>query len=446
MAWYRRGKLAADTFRSFASKINTKTPITQLDSRVCQTGYLISATNRAKISGFSSYSSISQRFGLQGGANRNLASPFDGVAKRFYYVDRNNVRHFRPRGPQRWFQNPRIVLTVVIVGSGIFITIYFGNKETIPYTKRTHFVLLSKDMEKKLGESQFNQMKAQFKGKILPAIHPDSIRVRLISKDIIEGLQKGLRKEQVWSDMGYASELDIPHEGVGQGTLMAWSESEKLEGKWSREDEILDDKWVQKSRKKAQERGSEPATSHLESLNWEVLVVNEPIVNAVCMPGGKIIVFSGLLEHFKTDAEIATIIGHEVGHAVARHIAEGITKNLWFAIVNLILYQFVTPDIVNTMSALLLRLPFSRRMEMEADYIGLLLMASAGYDPRVAPSVYQMLDKVAGDSSSPTIRDYLSTHPSGKKRAQLLAQANVMEEAVTIYREVRAGRGVEGFL
>lgn len=81
-------------------------------------------------------------------------------------------------------------------------------------------------------------------------------------------------------------------------------------------------------------------------------------------------------------------------------------------------------------------------MEIEADYIGLLLMASAGYDPRVAPRVYEKLGKVTGDSA---LRDYLSTHPSGRKRSQLLAQAQVMEEALTIYRESMSGRGIEGF-
>lgn len=80
---------------------------------------------------------------------------------------------------------------------------------------------------------------------------------------------------------------------------------------------------------------------------------------------------------------------------------------------------------------------------MEADYIGLLLMASAGYDPRMAPTVYEKLGKVTGDSA---LRDYLSTHPSGRKRAQLLAQAKVMEEALHIYMDERAGRGIEGFL
>ncbi|ONI25151.1 hypothetical protein PRUPE_2G284400 [Prunus persica] len=83
--------------------------------------------------------------------------------------------------------------------------------------------------------------------------------------------------------------------------------------------------------------------------------------NAFCLPGRKIVVFTELLKHFRSDAEIATIIGHEVGHAVARHSAGGITKNLWFAIMQLIRYKFVMPDVVNAMSNLFLRLPFSRR-------------------------------------------------------------------------------------
>lgn len=80
---------------------------------------------------------------------------------------------------------------------------------------------------------------------------------------------------------------------------------------------------------------------------------------------------------------------------------------------------------------------------MEADYIGLLLLASAGYDPRVAPQVYEKLGRVGG---SMPLQDYLATHPSGQKRAKLLSQAKVMEEALSIYREAQAGRGVEGFL
>ncbi|KAI3917808.1 hypothetical protein MKW92_008434 [Papaver armeniacum] len=159
-------------------------------------------------------------------------------------------------------------------------------------------------------------------------------------------------------------------------------------------------------------------------MNWEVLVIDEPIVNAFCIPGGKIIVLTGLLDHFRTDAEIATIISHEVGHVVARHGAEQMSNNMWFKILQIVLMQFVgMPDLVNMTSQFFLKLPFSRGNEMEADYIGVLLLASAGFDPRVAPQVYEKLGEVAGDTA---LNDYLATHPSGKKRALVLSRAKVM--------------------
>lgn len=447
MSWYKRTRFVFDGFKNLSSRIK---PNVQIQESVIQREF--HQYPRGNFSDFNKVAASFLRRGPRlnnGSLNQNQGSHIlVNGAKRSYYVDKRQVSHFRPRGYKKWLENPKNVFLVVVVSSAFGITLYFGNLETVPYTKRKHFVLLSKSMERQMGESQFNQIKGNFKGKVLPAIHPESVRVRLIAKDIIESLQKGLtkdrNKEQVWSDIGYGSESVESSQTSGDDVMKGLSNEPISEGSWGKADEILDDKWVQQSRKKGQEKGEEAATGHLEGLSWEVVVVDEPVVNAFCLPGGKIVVFTGLLEHFKTDAEIATIIGHEVAHAVARHGAEGITKNLWFAVVQLVLYQFVTPDIVNTMSALFLRLPFSRRMEMEADYIGLLLIASAGYDPRVAPTVYEKLGKVTGGDSA--MRDYLSTHPSGKKRAQLLAQAKVMEEALLIYREIQSGKGVEGFL
>ncbi|KAK6926331.1 Peptidase M48 [Dillenia turbinata] len=436
---YRRvTNFAFDGFRNLTCKILTQNPIRQ---EICSKATQASSTSlipNPRFSGYSLSSLVSKQ---------NHFHNFSTLGRRYYYVDRYQVYHFKPRGPKRWFSDTRTMFIMVVVGSGLVITVYFGNLETIPYTKRSHFVLLSKNVEKQLGESQFEQMKKGFKGKILPPFHPESIRVRVISKDIIDALKRGLHKEHGWSDLEYASEGSTAHPDRGFETNAALTEGseEKIEGSfsWRKEEELLDDSWVKESRKRSIARGAQPATQHLEGLNWEVLVVNEPIVNAFCLPGGKIVVFTGLLDHFKSDAEIATIIGHEVSHAIARHAAEQITKNLWLAIIQLVLYQFITPDMVNAMSTLLLRLPFSRRMEIEADYIGLLLMASAGYDPRVAPRVYEKLGKVTGESS---LRDYLSTHPSGKKRALLLARAQVMEEALQLYQEAKEGHGVQGFL
>ncbi|XP_059667007.1 mitochondrial metalloendopeptidase OMA1 isoform X2 [Cornus florida] len=362
MGWYRRSKFAFDAFRSFASKIVPKNPSPDSISRTNRYTSLIPSLGKSKVSGLSFSSPISRNLGFEFGTKQSPYNPFLGAARRHYYVDRYQVHHFRPRGPRRWFRNPKYVLTVVLLGSGVVITVYFGNLENVPYTNRKHFVLLSRSAERQIGEAEFQKMKKAFRGKILPAIHPESVRVQLIAKDIINALERGLRTEQVWTDPGYADSGGMHESGGEHETLAALIDSP--EGKWHREDEILDDSWVQQSRKKGKQRGTKPSTGHLEGLNWEVLVVNEPVVNAFCLPGGKIVVFTGLLEHFQTNAEIATIIGHEVGHAVARHAAEGITKNLWFAILQLILYQFIMPDLVNTMSTLLLRLPFSRRFSM----------------------------------------------------------------------------------
>ncbi|KAL8050959.1 hypothetical protein ABFX02_06G114500 [Erythranthe guttata] len=432
MGWCRRSsKLISDAFRCYRnSKIPAprKPPIQEPGSRTDLHTFSLRPN--------------SIRSNISGGRRR---SPFLDGAKRFYYVDRNQVQHFKPRGYKKWLDNPRNTFTIIAVGSGIVITVYFGNLETVPYTKRTHFVLLSQSLERELGDSEFKKLKAQYKGKILPPLHPESIRVQRISHEIIEGLQRGLTKEEVWSDVRYSTEIvPFPNEARGREHDGVRALGDGVdEGKWDKDEEIFDDRWVEQSRRKGREKGMESQTKHLEGLKWEIIVVDDPMINAFCVPGGKIVVFTGLLDRFRADAEVATVIAHEVGHAVARHSAEQVSKNLWLTILQLILYQFFMPDVVNTMSHLLLRLPFSRRMEMEADYIGLLLLASAGYDPRVAPQVYEKLGKVAGDS---VFQDYLATHPSAKKRSQFLSQAKVMEEAFDIYREVQSGRGVEGFL
>ncbi|KAK9059654.1 hypothetical protein SSX86_020358 [Deinandra increscens subsp. villosa] len=438
MAWYRRSKLGFDaisrylTSKASAPKPPIRNPIPTINRSDQLSKFTSGSYNPIRFPKISSFSPVI--------VNRSSNFRSIGSGYRYYYVDSRQVRHFKPRGFKKWTDNPRNVLIVVLVGSGIGVTMYFGNVETVPYTKRKHLVLLSNNLEKMIGESQFQNMKKeQFKGKILPAMHPASVRVRMISKDIIEALQRGLKKEQVWTDFSYGSESGVASESRGKENLTA---EETGGDNWQGKDEVLNDMWVDESRKKGKDKGLMSATSHLEGLKWEVLVVNDQVINAFCLPGGKIVVFTGLLEHFKTDEEIATIIGHEVAHAVARHAAEQITKHLWFTIGQLILYQFVMPDLVNTMSNLLLRLPFSRRMEIEADYIGLLLMASAGYDPRVAPKVFEKLGQVSGDSA---LRDYLSTHPSGKRRSKLLSEAKVMQEAISIYRESTAGREVDGF-
>ncbi|XP_006649023.2 mitochondrial metalloendopeptidase OMA1 [Oryza brachyantha] len=382
--------------------------------------------------------------------------PPQAPTSRCFYTSpqRHKAVHFNRRRGSRWYHDQRKLTAVVVISGGAAVAVYFGNLESVPYTNRTHFILVSPPLERQLGESQFNDLKKQLAPKILPPLHPESIRVRLIASEIVRAVHRGLagrhRNAFAADDASYGDiSTDIViknHEADTEEMMLSRSRGKNASASAAaqRDEEILDDRWVTESRNRGKERGAEPETRHLDGLNWEVIVVRDDLVNAMCLPGGKIVVFTGLLDHFKTDAEIATVLAHEVGHAIARHSAEMITKNMWFWVLQIVILQFIyMPDLINAMSTLLLRLPFSRRMEIEADHIGLLLLGAAGYDPRIAPSVYEKLGKIAGDSA---LSNYLSTHPSSKKRAQLLRQAKVMDEALELYREVSSGQGTEGFL
>ncbi|XWS28217.1 hypothetical protein CRYUN_Cryun25bG0047100 [Craigia yunnanensis] len=108
-------------------------------------------------------------------------------------------------------------------------------------------------MEKRMGETQFEQLKATFKGKILPVIHSKSVKVSLTAKKIIDPLQRGLNHDQIWSDLEYALPDSSLRHDSGHYIMVTLSEREgKLRMNWSCEDEILDDKWVQQSRKESQ--------------------------------------------------------------------------------------------------------------------------------------------------------------------------------------------------
>ncbi|WCJ20626.1 Peptidase family M48 family protein [Euphorbia peplus] len=192
-------------------------------------------------------------------------------------------------------------------------------------------------------------MKTGNEGNILPEIHPESVKVRLIANQIIEALERGLKQENVSPDR-------MSYSGFGN----ADDDTLEMQIKFL----MISKFCVQLTTRKTRKKGSIAETSHLDGLNWEVIVVNDPkIKNAFCLPGGKILVFKRLLEFMKTDAEIATVIAHEVGHLVARHNAEWLTVSLWFEILKLAAYKFGMPHpcLVKIMIKLFLRLPSSRR-------------------------------------------------------------------------------------
>jgi len=174
-----------------------------------------------------------------------------------------------------------------------------------------------------------------------------------------------------------------------------------------------------------------------KDFNWAVSLVNSEQVNAFCLPGGKIVVYTGILPVARDEAGLATVLGHEIAHATARHGAQRVFRSqlaqtaLMGAAVSMSNMDYQKR---NTIMGLLgagaqygVLLPFSRDQESEADEIGLLYMARAGYDPRESLEFWQRMSQIGG--SQPP--EYLSTHPSHGTRIERLKA--YMPKAVAEY-------------
>jgi predicted Zn-dependent protease len=155
---------------------------------------------------------------------------------------------------------------------------------------------------------------------------------------------------------------------------------------------------------------------------WESNVLTSKDVNAWAMPGGKMAVYTGLIERLNvTDDELAAVMGHEIAHALREHARERIARQMGTqtaSTIGAIALQIFTgvqidPQLVGTVGQAVFVLPNSRENEQEADVIGVELMARAGYDPRASLSLWQKMGQVSGGGGTP---EFLSTHPSGATR------------------------------
>lgn len=184
------------------------------------------------------------------------------------------------------------------------------------------------------------------------------------------------------------------------------------------------------------------------SWKWEVNVQQDDQLNAYCMPGGKIMVYTGLIEKLHTtDDELAAVIGHEIAHALREHGRERMSQAYAQQIGLLGLAAVVaaktknqnaastTVQVGSVVSALALTLPNSREAEREADRMGLELTARAGYDPNAAISLWEKMGAQAG--SKPP--EWLSTHPSEQSRTQDLKR--MIPTVMPLYREAKAKQG-----
>jgi len=161
----------------------------------------------------------------------------------------------------------------------------------------------------------------------------------------------------------------------------------------------------------------------LKDYEWEFNLVDDPTVNAWAMPGGKVVFYTGIMSVCQDETGVAVVMGHEVAHAIANHGGERMSNQM--LINGLLTAGSVAAALKSQPSmgdALMLQaagagsqlgmLAFSRKHESEADYLGIIFMAIAGYDPRVAPDFWKRMSKGGGGSTP----EFMSTHPSHERR------------------------------
>jgi len=179
-------------------------------------------------------------------------------------------------------------------------------------------------------------------------------------------------------------------------------------------------------------------SSQISGYSWEFKLVKDTSVNAFCMPGGKIVVYEGILPVTKDDAGLAVVIGHEIAHAVAKHANERMSQQMLTNYGATALSTIMTkkPEAAKTIAQTVfglgaeygVALPFSRKQEYEADHLGLIFIAMAGYDPAEAVSFWERMSTQSKNS----MPEFLSTHPSDARRiANLKAE---LAEARTYYK------------
>lgn len=270
-------------------------------------------------------------------------------------------QHFKPRsnfGGYEGLASRRTLSWASLAAGGSFV-VWVANREEIPYTGRMHCILVPTSVEQSIGESTFKQIRSEAKsqGSLLPEHHP---YVKLIKRI---------------------------------GTRIA--------------------------QKASDETGISGRMDHMQGLKWEFAVIDSDQVNAFVVPGGKVVVYTGLLKLLRGPAmetQVAAVLGHEIAHVVARHAAERMTQSEVAALLRTAVYIVVGIPIPAGAAAAVFFLPHSRRSETEADSIGMRLAAKACYDPSAAAAVFQKLGVEEAKAGGAQVPGFLRTHPLTEDR------------------------------
>jgi len=179
-------------------------------------------------------------------------------------------------------------------------------------------------------------------------------------------------------------------------------------------------------------------SAHLKGYKWEFNLIESEQINAWCMPGGKVAFYTGILPLCQDDAGIAVVMGHEIAHAIAEHGNERMSHGMLVQMGGMALSEAIESKPEETQALYMTAfavgaqygamLPYSRKHESEADEMGLIFMAMAGYDPRTAPQFWTRMASLGGQKPP----EFMSTHPSDETRIRELNEH--MAEALTYYK------------
>ncbi|TAH02776.1 MAG: M48 family peptidase [Sphingobacteriales bacterium] len=185
--------------------------------------------------------------------------------------------------------------------------------------------------------------------------------------------------------------------------------------------------------------------NELTGYKWEYNLVDDKNVNAWCMPGGKIVVYTGLLPVTQNEAALAVVMGHEITHALAKHGNERMSQGMIQQLGGVALAVAIADKPAETQNLFMTAygvgstvggvLPFSRKHELEADKFGLIYAAMAGYNPQEAIPLWERMEKMSGGQKPP---EFMSTHPTEQSRIEKLKQ--LMPEALKYYKPLQAGK------
>lgn len=278
------------------------------------------------------------------------------TSRAYQYTSYKRFNNARP-GFQFNIYDPstRKVLMYLAGGGGLF---YLANLKEAPVSGRRRFLWVPPSLELMIGNSSYKSLLREVGPFLLPETHPTTQRVSKIFARIV--------------------------------------------------DASLKDPTVDKAM--------------LEGVEWKVHIVNDPRAppNAFVLPGGKVFVFSSILGICQNDDGLATVLSHEFSHQLARHTGENLSKAPFYLALSALLYTVTGAEFINRLLLdSVLRMPASRQMETEADFIGLMIMSRACFDPHESIKLWGRMSEFEKRSVGAGARlEFLSTHPASERRIE----------------------------